>query len=153
MGKKIRTVLLVFCIVGGTGCAQTMVGCSPSPLDRSVLEVGAHRSDVVAALGSGRGRFKEGSVTRTENYDYIDGGAKNSVPSKIGRILLYTAGDVFTLFISQILFMPIETVAFAGTQYRTNVDYQLYTDGTWRVRDFAEGSRGKYRPADGGLCN
>ena len=153
MGKKIGAILLVFSIVGGTGCAQTMVGCSPGRIDRSVLEVGAHRSDVVAALGSGRGRFEKGSVTRTENYEYIDGGTKNSLSSKIGRIVLYTAGDVFTFFISQILFMPIETAAFAGRRYRTSVDYQLYKDGIWRVRDFAEAPREKYRPADGGLCN
>jgi hypothetical protein len=150
MGKKIGAVVLIFCVVVGTGCAQMMAACKPGPLDRSVLEVGAHRSGIVAALGSGRGRLKEGSVTRTEHYYYTDGGKKNTVLSKVGRIVLYTAGDVFTLFLSQILFMPFETV-LEGTQYRTSVDYQLFTDGTWRVQDFTETSRGKDRPD--GLCN
>jgi hypothetical protein len=157
MGKKIGAILLLFCVAGGTGCAQMMAACKPGPLDRSVLEVGAYRSEIVASLGSGRGRLGKGSVTRTEHYDYMDGGKKNSVSSKVGRIVLYTAGDVFTLFLSQILFMPIETV-FAGMQYRASVDYQLYTDGTWRVQDFTEAPRGRHRPRGGhrptdGFCD
>ena len=150
MGKKIGTILLSFCVVGGTGCAQTMAACKPGPLDRSVLEVGANRGEVRAVLGSGRGRLKKGSVTRTETYDYTDGGKKNAVGSKVARIVLYTAADFFTVFLSQVLFMPIET-ALEGTRYRARVDYQLYTDGTWRVQDFNEASRGKERPE--GLCN
>lgn len=150
MSKMITAILLLLCVVSGTGCAQIMAGCKHGPVDRTVLARGAHRATITDELGDGRGRLKKGAVTRTERYYYVDGGKKNTTWARTGRILLYTVGDVATVFLSQILFMPIETV-LRGTQYRTRVDYQLYTDGTWRVADFDEDPQGKYKPR--GLCD
>ncbi len=151
MSKKFTAGVLLLCALGQAGCAQMMAACKPGPVDRSSLELGAHRSEIMAALGAGRGRVPKGAVTRTEHYTYTDGGAKNTVPSKLARIVLYTAGDVFTLFLSQILFMPMETL-IQGTRYRTTVDYQLFTDATWRVQDFVETPRGVDR-ANNGWCS
>ena len=67
-----------------------MAACKPRPVDRSVLAVGAQRSEIVASLGAGRGRAPKGAVTR-KNYTYTDGGAKNAVPSKLARIVLDTS--------------------------------------------------------------
>ncbi len=145
----IVTVLFLIFAAGWTGCAQTMAICRPGPVDRDVLAAGVDRSEVVDVLGPGRGRLREGAVTRTEHYTYADGGMKNSAAAKAGRVLLYTFGDVTTLFLSQILFRPAETL-LAATQYRTRVNYQLYTDGSWRVKDFTETPRG--RPSRGGIC-
>ena len=36
-----------------------------------------------------------------------------------------------------------------GTRYRTSVDYQLFTDGSWRVQRFLEAPRGTERVSDG----
>ena len=147
MTKKLSLALVLSCVIAGTGCAQMMAACKPGPVNREVLQRGAFRSDVVAALGHGRGRLRQGAVTRTEHYTYTDGGKKNATGAKAGRIVLYTAGDLFTLFLSQILWMPMETL-ITGTQYRADVDYRLYTDGTWRVQDFAEAPRPSQPPAD-----
>lgn len=139
----------MLCAVGGLGCAQTMAACRPGPIDRSVLAQGVHREAVIEAFGPGRGRLKPGAVVWREHFRYDDGGKKNVTASKAGRIVLYTAADVFTIGMAQAITGPTE-VMLAGKHYRTTVNFQLFTDGSWRVKDFVEKDRGY--PHHTGIC-
>jgi hypothetical protein len=105
--SRAAVILAVTVTIGmASGCAQVMAIRQPSPLDRNLLAVGADRAD----------------GGRTEIYKYVDGGTKNSWWSKTGRVLIYTAGDVFTACLDQIIWMPLE-LAFRGTEYASTVGY------------------------------
>ena len=123
-------------LVGTSGCAQYIAYNQPSPLDRSVLANGADRSHVEGTLGMPVAKEKNDDGTITETYKYTDGGAKNNAASKTGRILLYTAGDLFTLWLDQIIWMPLE-LAFRGTPYTADVTYEK-VDRQWVATSLKE---------------
>jgi len=118
------------------GCAQVIAYHQPPPLDRSVLAVGADRSQITAALGAPVDKEDNADGTITDTYKYADGGAKNSATSKTLRILLYSAGDLFTAFLDQVIWMPME-LAFRPTEYSADVTYEK-PDHRWVVREIRE---------------
>jgi len=54
------------------------------------------------------------------------------------RTFLYTVGGRFTLFLSQILFMPAEKLLLEGSKFTANVDYQRGGSGEWLVVESSE---------------
>ena len=71
-----------------------------------------HRSEVEVVLRyARRSEFPEGSGT-TVRYEYANGPHQASK----GRIVLYIAGDVFTIFLSELVFWPIELYAKGRTE-------------------------------------
>lgn len=125
---------LTLCI--GSGCAQVMAIRQPAPLDRTLLAVGADRTVVIGVLGAPVSTEDRNDGGRTEIYKYVDGGTKNSWWSKSGRVLIYTAGDVFTAWLAQIIWMPLE-LAFRGTEYASTVGYDRNGE-RMTVRSFEE---------------
>jgi hypothetical protein len=112
---------------GGTllllnGCAQVMAYNQAPPLDRSVLSVGADRAQVRAVLGAPTAKDELPAGEVTESYKYVDGGQRNGRLAKTGRIILYTAGDVFSAFLDQVLWIPAELL-LKGTEYGAEVTY------------------------------
>lgn len=127
---------LIVVIGMGSGCAQVMAIRQPSPIDRNLLAVGADRTVVIGVLGAPVSTDDQTESGRVEIYKYVDGGTKNSWWSKTGRVVVYTAGDVFTAWLDQIIWMPLE-LAFRGTEYAATVGYGR--DGErWGVRHFEE---------------
>jgi len=118
------------------GCAQVMAYNQPSPLDRSILARGVDRSRIIGVLGPPVGKDSNADGTLSETYKYVDGGAKNSFGAKAGRMLLYTAGDVFTACLDQVIWMPIE-IAFKGSDYTCDITYEK-AGRYWVVRDLRE---------------
>jgi len=118
------------------GCAQYIAYHQPPPLDHSVLALGADRSHINAVLGAPVDKEDNADGTVTDTYKYADGGAKNSAASKTGRILLYTAGDLFTAFLDQVIWMPLE-LAFRPTEYTADVTYEK-PDHHWVAREIRE---------------
>ncbi len=58
-----------------------------------------------------------------DTYNYVDGGGWNARPGKALRLVVYTVGEVFTIFLTQLLWMPLE-VALRGPRYSAIVDYR-----------------------------
>lgn len=85
--------------------------------------IGVDRSRVAGLLGTPIRQDDNTDGTETDVYKYKDGGKKNHAASKAGRILIYTAGDFFTLFLDQIISMPLE-LAFRGTDYTADITYE-----------------------------
>ena len=116
------------------GCAQVIAFRQPPPLDRSVLHEGAERDLIVATLGYPVARDRPPGATPPllrETYVYTDGGKMNSPGGKTARIVLYTMGDLITVFLTQIIWLPAE-LHFDGTQYHASVEYHRRPmDQTW----------------------
>jgi len=132
--KKIIQSALPLILSGlfASGCAQIMAIKQPSPFVPASLTSNAKRVDIVAELGVPVSS-EQHSDHLSDAFSYVDGGAKNSAVSKTGRVILYTAGDLFTLWLDQIVWMPAEHFGFAGTDHSVMVDYTKADDGFWHA--------------------
>jgi hypothetical protein len=127
---------LIMVIGMASGCAQVIAIRQANPINRNLLAVGADRTVVIGVLGAPVTAEDQTEGGRTEVYKYVDGGIKNAWWSKTGRVVVYTAGDVFTAFLDQIIWMPLE-LAFRGNEYAATVAYDR--DGErWSVRHYEE---------------
>jgi hypothetical protein len=115
-----------------SGCAQYMAIKQPSPFTPTCLTTGTKRIDIVAQLGQPVTSEQQTNML-TDNYKYVDGGSKNNGGSKTVRVILYTGGDLFTLWLDQILTIPVEKFGFAGTDHSVTVAYTKSTDGLWHA--------------------
>ena len=124
--RRIRTFALMVTAALATtfasGCAQVMAIRQPAPINRELLTIGQDRTVVIGALGAPVSAEDQSDGRRIEIYKYVDGGQKNAWWSKTGRVVIYTAGDVFTAWLDQIIWMPLE-LAFRGTEYASTVGY------------------------------
>ncbi len=98
--------------IGSSGCATVVALDIPGPVFDNQISLGMHRSEVEVVLKHAkRSEFPEPPGT-TVRYDYGNGPHQASK----GRIVLYLAGDVFTLFLSELVFWPIELYAKGRTE-------------------------------------
>ena len=114
-----------------TGCAQFMAISQPRPFTPN-LTIGEKRLAVMAELGHPT-NTEEYTNSLTDVYRYTDGGAKNSGLSKTTRIILYTGGDIFTLWLDQIIWMPAEAFGFKGTVHAVTIDFARADDQAWHI--------------------
>jgi len=135
----------VFAVIGSvamlTGCAQFMAINQPKPFKPTMTVVGAKRVNVSGELGVPI-TSEEQNGQLHDVYKYVDGGAKNNGGSKTVRVILYTAGDLFTVFLDQVLTWPLETYGFAGTTHMVTVDYVKGDDGFWCVKEIDDKAQG-----------
>jgi len=137
MRMTLLTVLTAIVIlVFGSGCAQVMAYRQPAPVDRDLLIAGTDRGSVIGALGPPV-VTEESDESLSDTYSFTDGGMVNSTAGKAIRILLYTAGDVFTLFLDQVLWIPAELL-MDGTKYSATVDYERNESHRWTAQRMVE---------------
>lgn len=128
--NKLAAVLLLFAF---TGCAQVMCLKQATPFKPTTLEIGYNRSAVLQELGAPVVTDQSGSKL-TDTYIYVDGEAGNMWGWKILRVVAYTAGDLFTLWLDQLAWMPMEQFIFDGSKYCATVEYEKQNDGPWLVK-------------------
>jgi hypothetical protein len=128
-GRLLAIVLIGQLVVS---CAQIMAIRQPSPFKPTCLVVGQKRVAVIGELGRPTNTEEHGDHL-TDVYNYTDGGPKNNGGAKTGRVILYTVGDLFTLWLDQIIWMPAEHFGFAGTDHAVTVDFVKSEDTFWRV--------------------
>jgi len=119
------------------GCAQFKAMDQPKPFKPTTTVVGTKRVNVAGELGSPL-NSEEQNGHLVDTYKYVDGGGKNNAGSKICRVVLYTAGDLFTLFLDQIITWPAETYGFAGTPHIVTVVYEKGSDGFWHIQEVTD---------------
>ena len=124
-----------------TGCAQVMAIRQPKPFTPGSLVTGAKRMDITAELGQPI-TSEEHASHLTDAYRYIDGGKKNNALSKTGRVVVYTAGDLFTVWLDQVIWIPAEAFGFPGTVHAVTVDYAKSDDGYWHAATIENKSLG-----------
>lgn len=128
----LSSVLATALVCLGTGCAQVMAVKQPKPFTPTSAVIGAKRAAIIGELGQPANSEEHGKGL-TDTYKYVDGGKKNSGGSKAARVILYTAGDLFTLWLDQIVWMPTEMLGFRGTDHVLTVDYVREEGEPWRA--------------------
>jgi len=116
-----------------TGCAQFMCAGHPGPKN-PVIAAGENKVKVNGELGQPLS-YEEHGTHATAVYKYQDGGDGNSTGYKVIRIVGYTVGDVFTCWLDQIIWMPLELVAFAPDNHTVNATFVQDADGNWVVEN------------------
>ena len=131
-----RWVSFSLIIVGSIllcSCAQYAAIHQPAPFTPTATVVGAKRVNVAGELGTPISS-EEQNGHLMDTYKYVDGGGKNNGASKTCRVVLYSAGDLFTIFLDQILTWPAETYGFSGTSHLVTVEFVKGDDGYWQVK-------------------
>lgn len=110
-GARPRSVLILVAallvLASSFGCATVTALRIPGPSKDEAIAIDMHRSEVETILRyAKRSEFDE-SGGKTVRYEYGSGPHSASK----ARIVLYLAGDVFTLFLSELIFWPIEAYA------------------------------------------
>lgn len=157
MKRNVVNVMMELCIVALLGL--TIQGCSisralsgPAPVAVERVKVGECRNTIVSTLGIPK-LTETKPDSKTEIYEFTDGYSNGSKT----RVILYIAGDFFTLGLAELVFWPIELAAGDGTKGRAIVSYGLddiaksvlltKADGTpWQyaiVENSGETSRGQ----------
>ena len=124
-----RCLALISCcalLTAQVGCATYTAVKIPGPVHDENIAIGMHRSDVEALLAVSAVSEYDDPGGRKVRYEYSDGPHQASK----GRVLIYIAGDVFTFFLSELIFWPIEAYATnrvkrVGTAYYDDDDMVL----------------------------
>jgi len=116
-----------------TGCAQVMCLGHPGPKN-PVIAAGESKTKVTADLG------QPVSTDATDThctviYKYQDGGEANNGGWKTLRVVGYTVGDIFTCWLDQIIWMPMEALAFAPDNHTVTATFVKDADGNWVVEN------------------
>lgn len=110
------------------GCATYVAVSMEGPADDELVKPGMQRTDVEAVLKTGpASEFKKDERTNAR-YEYADGPEHATK----ARALVYVAGDVFLLFLSELIFWPIELYADGQIQRVGLAEY----DASFVLRDW-----------------
>ena len=91
----------------------------PAPTHDELVETGMHRAEVEQILRTGGAAYQEPDGHTRVRYQYSDGAHQGS---KV-RIILYIAADIFTLFLSELIFWPIELVVKQDAERTGEAEY------------------------------
>jgi hypothetical protein len=132
-----RFVCLLLLLLTQIGCAQYMAVTQKGPLDRTALVPGGDRMQIMNTLGVPKVSNQEAADRLVDTYNYADGGKRNLPGWRISRALLYTAGDIFFLFLTQVIWMPAELL-LSDTDYMTVVEYEPSDGNNWKAARITE---------------
>jgi hypothetical protein len=99
-------------------CSIYKAATAPSPVGTDSLHAGMPRGQVISILGSPKSSEVQNGE-RTEMFEYINGHSEGTK----ARILLYIAGDFFTLGLAELIFWPLEISLLQGSDERAVVMY------------------------------
>jgi len=117
--KKVLHVILCFAMVL-PGCSIYKAATAPPPIALENVKNGASRITIVGTLGIPKmSETKTGS--KSDVYEFVNGSYEGT---KV-RILLYVAGDIFSIGLAELLFWPIELGFGQGTAGRAVVTYGM----------------------------
>lgn len=109
----------VVTVLALTGCSIYEASRTPPPVDYRNVHVGETRAETVSILGYPKMTQAEGS-RNVDYFEFTDG----YHPASKARIILYVAGDVFTLGLAEVIFWPTELALLQGTECRGTVTYR-----------------------------
>ena len=118
-----------------TGCATRVAMSMPGPSKDKDVQVGMHRQEVESLLGVGAVSQYDDNGHTSVRYEYADGPPQ---ATKL-RSLIYVGADVFTIFLSEIIFWPIELYADKQIQRFGTAEYEENRLIGWTVRRVSGG--------------
>ena len=89
-------------------CSIYRAANAPAPIQLKEVQAGVDRNRIIAVLGMPRSTEVNADNERTDMHEYIDGNPQESK----ARIVLYVAGDIFTLGIAELLFGQLKWQRF-----------------------------------------
>ena len=119
IGRLLTLALGTTIALGSSGCATYEAFTSPRPTNDQLVEVGMHRSTIEGILRTSGQSYDEPNGTTRAHYAYSDGGH----PGWRARGVIYLAADVFTLFLSEIIFWPIELAVDSSAERTADAVY------------------------------
>lgn len=148
----ILTILGLFILTWSSqGCSIYKAANAPGPLAIEEVKVGKNRDAVISVLGMPRTSETSAMNERTDMHEFINGYPSGSK----SRILIYIAGDLFTLGLAELIFWPIEMAALQGDEGRAVVRYDQHNIATNVIitnRDGSPwGSKSQKKPDDASL--
>ena len=119
--RKIVTLALVSLSVWSLcGCSIYKAATAPTPVALEDVAPGANRIHIVGALCVPKSTETKNN-TRIDVHEFVDG----SDSATKARIVLYIAGDVFTIGLAELVFWPMELGFGQGTGGRAVVTYGM----------------------------
>lgn len=115
-----RTILMVLLLTGvfAQGWSIYKAATAPPPVEVERVRVGSDRTEVISVLGTPKlTEVTDGQ--RTDMFEFTSGYDQASK----SRILLYIAGDFFTIGLSELVFWPLELAVLDGTEGRAVATY------------------------------
>lgn len=101
------------------GCATYYASRIPGPTNDESIAIGMHRSEVESLLGTSAVSVYDERDGVTARYEYSDGPPQATK----GRVIVYIAADLFTAFLSELVFWPIEVYATNRTKRVGSASY------------------------------
>ena len=117
--RKFLILAAVFSYALSVGCSINRAATAPGPLAVDDVKVGKDRGSIISILGMPKSAEVSATNERTDMHEFIDGYPGGSK----ARILLYIAGDLFTLGLAELIFWPLEVGALQGDEGRAVVTY------------------------------
>lgn len=117
--KSYIVTFSLFLLAFSSGCSIYRAANAPAPIQLKEVQAGVDRNRIIAVLGMPRSTEVNADNERTDMHEYIDGNPQESK----ARIVLYVAGDIFTLGIAELLFWPIEMATLQGDEGRAVISY------------------------------
>lgn len=119
MPKSAAIASAVILILTSGGCASWVAMNQPAPTDDELVQIGMHRAEVDQILRTGGSSYPENDGHTRVRYDYSDGAHQGTK----SRIILYIAADLFTVFLSELVFWPIELAVEQDAERTAEADY------------------------------
>lgn len=104
MRTIVIALILVSFISTQTACSVYKAATQPPPADLQGIGVGTPRQELILRLGAPKFSDTDQQGHKQDIFEFASGlhGASKA------RIILYLAGDFFTLFLAEIIFWPME---------------------------------------------
>ena len=118
--KALSGFILGFFVLFASGCSSVMALKQPDKKNLNILNAGGSRDNIIAELGMPVGTHVENGK-KVETYQFNQGYSKGNKWSRAG---VHALLDVGTLFIWELIAIPIEAVA-DGKQKTVKVTYDI----------------------------
>jgi hypothetical protein len=119
MGDKMKRLLAVIvCSALACGCSIYEAAKAPSSTDYKRVQLNATRLETISSLGLPKiTDIKDNK--KVDTFQFVDG----LHPASKSRIVLYVAGDLFSLGLAEFIFWPLEMLFFDGKKCTGTVSY------------------------------
>ena len=104
MGRRLATLMLVSLMLVQTACSVAAVLKQPPPKDLSGIGLGTTRQELIDRLGIPKISDTDPQGRKQDMFEFQSGLHQ---ASKL-RAILYTAADVFTLCLAELILWPLE---------------------------------------------
>lgn len=127
--KKLTTTLVILTTLNG--CASYQAMQQPSPADLEGVGPGASRQVLINKLGAPKLTDNAADGKKQDIFEFQSG---YSPVSKL-RVIPYLAADVFSAFLSELVFWPLELTAMSAATCTGVATYDAnYKVSTWAVK-------------------